>query len=416
MVNLIQFYKNLSKQKKQVVILYVTTMIGVVLGVLASIVNTRYLAPSAYGDVRYIQNIITFIASLLLFGYFLSGSRLLALSKDEDRSCSIRGLMVVILAIACLALALSMIICYFIHLDSKPYLAYLFLLSIPVCFFPLLLNYINTVFQGDNYIGRISLARLLPSMLYVILAYLIYSNYKATSEIMILLQWGLYTIILLTIILSARLSFKNLGGIIKEVNLENKSYGFQLYIGSLVMVATNYIAGITLGMFNQDNTEVGFYTLALTVTSPLATLPAIIGTTYFKQFATQPRIPSKVMKASILLTIASCLGFIVIIKPIVVFLYSEEYSTVGTYAIWLAAGFSIHGFGDMINRYLGSHGQGVSIRNSSIANGIFKIFGYTVLVFYFNTFGALLTNVICSFIYCLVLIYYYNMYTHKVQE
>ena len=49
-------------------------------------------------------------------------------------------------------------------------------------------------------------------------------------------------------------------------------------------------------MFNEDNTEVGFYTLALTVTTPLSTLPAIIGTTYFKQFATQPRIPSKVLK------------------------------------------------------------------------------------------------------------------------
>lgn len=50
--------------------------------------------------------------------------------------------------------------------------------------------------------------------------------------------------------------------------------------------------------------------------------------------------------------------------------------------IWLSVGFSIHGFGDMINRYLGSHGQGVSIRNSSISNGVFKLFGYTVLVYF----------------------------------
>ena len=49
------------------------------------------------------------------------------------------------------------------------------------------------------------------------------------------------------------------------------------------MVASNYLAGITLGVFNEDNTEVGFYTLALTVTTPLSTLPAIIGTTYSLQ-------------------------------------------------------------------------------------------------------------------------------------
>ena len=189
-----------------------------------------------------------------------------------------------------------------------------------------------------------------------------------------------------------------------------KDYGIQLYWGSLVMVATNYLAGISLGIFNEDNTEVGFYTLAMTVTSPLTTLPAIIGTTYFKQFATQDKIPDKVMKFTILITVISCLCFIILIKPIVTFLYSEEYEKVGTYAIWLSVGYGIHGIGDMINRYLGSHGQGKSIRNSSIANGIFKIFGYTVLVYLWNTEGALLTNVLCSFIYTIMLFYYYRIF------
>ncbi len=65
---------------------------------------------------------------------------------------------------------------------------------------------------------------------------------------------------------------------------------------------------------------------------------------------------------------------------------------------------------DMINRYLGSHGQGKAIRNSSIANGVFKIFGYTTFVYLFNTEGALLTNVLCSIIYCTTLIYYYQKF------
>ena len=395
-----------SKQKQQVVLLYFTTMVGVALGVLASVINTRFLSPADYGDVRYVQNIINFIASLLLFGYFLSGSRMLALSKDEYRSRTIRGLMLIILIIAC----------YAIHVNTNEHLSWLFIASLPVCFFPLLLNYINTVFQGDNYIGRISIARLLPSLIYVCLAYLIYSKYGASSEKMILLQWGVYTVILFAIIFSAQFNIDNAKIIFHEVNKENKQYGFQLYIGSLVMVATNYIAGITLGMFNQDNSEVGFYTLALTVTSPLATLPAIIGTTYFKQFASQPKIPNKVMKASILLTAGSCLLFILLIKPIVVFLYSEDYATVGTYAIWLSVGFCIHGFGDMINRYLGSHGQGISIRNSSVSNGVFKLFGYTALVYLWNTNGALLTNILCSFIYCFVLLIYYYKFIKQRHE
>ena len=55
-------FKSQSKQKQQVVLLYFTTMVGVVLGVLASVINTRFLSPSDYGDVRYVQNIINFIS------------------------------------------------------------------------------------------------------------------------------------------------------------------------------------------------------------------------------------------------------------------------------------------------------------------------------------------------------------------
>ena len=73
----------------------------------------------------------------------------------------------------------------------------------------------------------------------------------------------------------------------------------------------------------------------------------------------------------------------------------------------MALGFSIHGIGDMINRYLGSHGQGKSIRNSSVINGLFKVFGFTVLVYLLNTKGAIITNIVCSILYCGILLMYY---------
>lgn len=399
----------ISKNKTQVIILYACTLFGILFGVLSSIVNTRFLDPADYGDVRYVQNIINFIASLLLFGYFLSGSRLLALSHDEQYSQRIRGAMCVILVVSSLVLVFSCVGCIIGHIN-KPNIANLFLISLPVCFYPLLLNYVNTTAQGDNHIGRLSIARLVPSFVYVPIGYFFYKHYGATAELMIILQWGIYTIILFFVIISTKPKFKELKPVFKDLIAENRSYGMQLYIGSLVMCATNYIAGITIGLFNPDNTEVGFYTLALTVTSPLATLPAIIGTTYFKQFALQNKIPSNVMRYTIGITIISCLGFIAIIRPLVTLLYSESYSPVGMYAMVLAIGFSVHGVGDMINRYLGSHGQGKSIKNASIANGVFKVFGYTVLVYFFSTFGALVTTIACDFIYTIVLCVYYKKF------
>jgi O-antigen/teichoic acid export membrane protein len=400
----------ITQQKKQVVMLYASTLTGVFLGVLSSIVNTRFLDPADYGDVRYVQNIINFVTTFLLFGYFLSGARLMALSDDRDYVGRVKGMMIIILAGACLVLCLAMPISSFLHSD-KPQVAWLLLLSMPVCFSPLFHNYIDQTAQGDNQIGLLSLARLLPFLVYVPIGYLVYSTYGATSDRMVLLQWGIYSVVYLIIIIATKPLFHHLKPIWKSLNEENKRYGIQLYIGSLVMVSTNYLAGISLGYFNEDNSEVGFYTLALTVTTPLAALPAIVGTTYFKKFATQPSIPRKVIMATVGLTIATCIIFILLIHPVVEFLYTDRYAIVGTYASILSIGFCIHGLGDMFNRYLCSHGQGVSVRNASIANGVFKLLGYTFLVWLFNTNGAIATTIICDIIYFGCLIYSYIRFT-----
>lgn len=401
------FWGSISKQKKQVAILYFCTLWGVAAGVIASVINTHFLDPKDYGDVRYVQNIINLVSSLVLFGYFLSGSRLLALSNNIERTRRIKGTMVIILSIAVAVVMTSCLVCYFISTE-KQNVPFLFLVSIPVCGNILFTNYINTTAQGDNQIDRIAWIRIVPSLLYLPLAYWIYSMWGATSVRMILLQWGVSSIIGLCVIVSTKPLFRNLQPIWNELKEENKIYGIQLYIGSLVMVATNYLAGISISAFNSDNSQVGFYTLALTVVGPLQQLPSIIGTTYFKRFASEPRIPVKVMRYTILISAISCILFILFIKPVVMFLYSSKYEVVGGYAIWLAVGFTVHGIGDMINRYLGSHGKGKEIRNASIANGIFKIFGYTLFVYLFNTPGALATTILCDFIYALVIIYYYK--------
>jgi O-antigen/teichoic acid export membrane protein len=232
---------------------------------------------------------------------------------------------------------------------------------------------------------------------------------------MILLQMGLSTIIIAIIILSVHPSFRNLKPIFKDLNEENKRYGFQLYLGSLFMVTTGYIAGMTLSFFNSDNVQVGFYTLSTTVTAPLALLPSIIGTTYFKQFAGESKIPPRLMKASLLITILTCFVFILIIRWLIVFFYTERYAPVGIYASVLAIGTSIHGFGDMINRFLGSHGQGKQIRNASIANGAFMVFGNCVLVYFFNIWGAIATTITCDLIYASLIMYYYKSFVKNAE-
>lgn len=405
----------ITSQKKQVLILYGSTLFGLFLGVISSVINTRALEPSLYGDVRYVQNIIQFVSSLLLVGFFTSGSRLLALSPSEDYSRQIRGAMCAILAITMCILSLVMFVLFgFSFINNDGILTWLYLSSVFVGGNVLLLNYINTTAQGDNHIIRISAARLLPTLAYIILATVVYHFYHATPLLMLSLYNGLAVLVYLCIIYSTRPSFSNLKESFRLLNEENKKYGFDVYLGSIANVSTSYISGITLGQFCVDNTNVGFYTLALTLSTPLALLPSIIGTTYFKRFATQDKIERKVLMISFAITIASLLAFICFVGIIVDILYNEEYRSVSLYASLLAFGTSLQGLGDMFNRFLGAHGKGKYLRNGAFTCGAVIIIGSVVLVYFFQIYGAIATKILGSMTYLAMMVFYYIRFLSRI--
>ena len=247
----------ISEKKKQVLILYGSTIIGVFLGVISSVINTRCLPPDEFGDVRYVQNLIGFISSLLLFGYFTSGSRLLALSKSDDYSRKIRGAVIFVMVVTMLILSLSMFLFYIYSLmNGINNLSPLYLVSIFIGGNVILLNYVNTTSQGDNHIGRIAIARLLPTFCYIVAAFVLYNIFSATPLLMLSLYNGIAVMILGVIIYSTKPDFKDLRASLKTLNEENKRYGLQVYIGSLAGVSTSYIAGITLGSFCSTSFEV----------------------------------------------------------------------------------------------------------------------------------------------------------------
>ncbi len=404
----------ISKSKKQVGVLYVSTLLGVVIGMLVSILNTRNLAPSEYGDVRYVNNIIQMLSGIFLFGYFVTGSRLLAIAKSEEEAAQIKGGLVTILGMTIALMMVCMVACGLIHhyVLHRDY-AWLFYSVIPVCGSVLLLNYINTSAQGDNSIYSIAAARLLPSTIYLGIAYWVYYQFGASNWLMLVLQNGIAIIILSVIIWYNKPSFKNLKQTFKALQQENKSYGLQVYYGSLANVSVQYIAGITLGMFALDNTNVGFYSLALTVTGPLAMLPSIIGTTYFKRFAHENCISRRILISTFSMALLSIIGFVILIYPVVGFLYDERYSDVALYACILSIGFTFHGLGDVFNRFLGAHGQGKPLRNVAFISGVIALLGYTIGVYFGGIWGAIFTKIAASLAYFVFTMLFYLTFAKR---
>lgn len=399
----------ISKSKIQVVYLYISTLVGMMLGVLISIVNTRFLDPVSYGDVHYVQNLISFFSGIFLFGYFVSGCRLLAISKTKEESDQMKGAMLSILGLTIFGMMVIMLVSGIIHqyIMNKPYYS-LFYAVIPFCGGTLLLNYVNTSSQGDNSIGLIALARLLPSVLYLCAIYVIFNIFGASSMLALLLNTGITFVVLFILVLLNHPSFKNIQYNLKKLNEENKKYGFHVYLGSISNVSVQYLAGICLGLFAVDNSNVGFYSLALTATTPLMMLPNVIGTTYFKKFAVQSCIDKKILISTFLMSFFTLVFFIIFIHPVVDFLFTDDYGRVALYASFLALAATAHGLGDVFNRFIGAHGYGKWLRNGAFISGFVALLGYTGGVYFWGINGAIATRISFAFTYCIAMMFYYK--------
>lgn len=382
-----------------------------------SVLNTHALSPELYGDVRYVTNIINFFSGILLVGYFVSGSRLLAVSRTTEEAARIKGGILLILGIVATVMIIMILLCGLVHqfILHKDY-SYLFYCALPVCISPLLTNYINTTAQGDNSIGLISMGRLLPPLTYLIIAYFVYKYIPPSPKLMLWLHNGIALLILISLILSNNPSFKDLKHSINLLKEENRRYGLHVYFGSLANLSIPYIAGVTLGLFAANNSNVAFYTLALTISTPLMTAPSVIGTTYFKKFASQNKITKKVINATVGISAISLIGYVIIIFPLVRFLYDSSYQRVAIYGAFLAIAAVAQGLGDVFNRFLGAHGQGKQLRNGAWFSGGVSIIGYTIGVYFFEIEGAIITRILSSGVYMAAMIIYYLLFTRKITK
>jgi len=396
-----------DKRTKQLLSLYGASFISIILGIAVSVTTTRLLGKEEFGNFRYISNIFMFLSSLVYFGFFVTGGRVLATNKEENNAGEIKGALILLSICSFIVLLVSIIIAVVVHFYlGQNNIALSILIVSPLAIGYPLQNMLENVYQGENKIYSLSILRTLSQFLFLVISLIIFNTIKINGQHALMLQLSLNLIVLICLIYLIKPSFKRTKTYLIQLFHENKNYGFHVYIGSLLAVSTSYIAGITLGLFN-NTVQVGYFTLAVTISGPITLIPGIIGTTYFKDFSEMKRIPSKLMLNAIFFSSLVLVVFCLLSKYLVNFLYGKEYEAVVGIVIPLAIGALIHGFGDLFNRFWGAQGRGKILRNVAALVGLCVIFGNTVITYFFQINGAVITKVLGSIVYLSGMLYYY---------
>ena len=153
--------------------------------------------------------------------------------------------------------------------------------------------------------------------------------------------------------------------------------------------------------------RVGEYDVATKVIPSFRHLHIYGHTTIYKSHASENSIHKKVIMYSVGLTFLAWVFFCLLITPVVSFAYPASYGKVSLWASLLALGMAIHGLGDMFNRFLGAHAQGISLRNGAIISGVVLLSGNILLVWLWGLSGAVLTRILGSLASCGSMVYYY---------
>lgn len=393
--------------------LYGSSFIGIGLGFAISVFNTSVLGKEAFGDFKFIETVFRFLASLVSIGVFISITRMLAIAKNKIYKHNLIGFFVLSLAAAGLiGIILLIIFSYLEPIWFSNNLGFIFRKYAFLIFAILGSISLREILKGLNKIYTLSILNTIPAIAYLIIAYTYNLNNPLYLEDILLLFYGFQFLIIIIIIYKLKPKFNIKKSLVKDVIHENNINGRPIYYGSLAGVATAHIVGFSLSYY-IDNTQVGFFTLAMTICSPLIMIPSILGTVFFKKFANLDFIPKKVVVFSILATLFALVIFYLFIEKVFLLFYSDDFSPAIEISKLLILSFLLHGLGDLINRFLGAKGKGKLLRNSAFMVGIVNILGYTILVNYFGVTGAIITKILASGTYLFMMYYYYTKFTKK---
>lgn len=399
---------------KQTLLLYLSQILALILGIFTSVVNTRALGADGYGILSFFLTITSFTVLFFRFGFFSSSGLLIAQTKDEAKMRELIGASVVIgLLIGLFYSAFIFLLSFFVDELFRTDVGWIFRwAAFMLIAFPLTLL-IPQIGRGTNEIEKLSLYNIFSKVLYLLGALILLKAIQVKPFHFILLNVIATTVGVFIIISLFSPVFRNIWENLKIIWKKNKEYGFHLYLGQIANQSTYQLDRIFISYF-VNTTQLGFYTLAMAITMPMAGLSQALSVSLFRRFVEMERIPKKVIWYNFLWLASCVIGLAIFGRYIVILLFTEEFLPVVPLILPLALASFFQGMYQPYNMFLVSKERGKWLRNISFSQSLFNIGGNLVFVYFLGAWGAAIASAIAAFVAYLGHIYYYSRYTKVV--
>lgn len=413
-INMVKSLKNdlRGKTGKQTTMLYSSQIIAMVLFVIIGIINTRMLGPVDYGILAFFLAITSFTVLFFRFGLFSSIGLLLAQVKDKIKERELIGASIILAFFIGISYSIFiLILSFFIDNIFTTNIGWILritsfiLIGLP---FTLLVPQIG---KGTNKIWPIALFNIFPKTVYIIGILLLIQIIQVEVFYFILLHVASIGLGVIVVMNAFRPLFRNIRVNFDKIWAKNKEYGIHLYAGQIANQSTYHLDGVFITFF-RNTTQVGFYTLAMTITAPMVALSQALSTSMFKKFVNMNRIPKKIIYYNSLWLAFCVVGLILFGRFIVITLFTDDFLPAVPLIFPLAIAAFFQGMYQPYS-FLSAKGKGKWLRNVAYAEMTSNILGNIFLIYFYGAFGAAVSSAISKFLHWAILRHYYGRFIRE---
>ncbi|GAB6162902.1 hypothetical protein JCM12298_20620 [Desulfothermus naphthae] len=389
------------------------------LGVVINSLNARILGPKDYGILAFFGTVIGFSVLFFRFGFFSSIGLLLAHEKNKNnKERELIGASILIGLLVGISYSLFIFISsFFIDNIFRTNINHILRIFSPILVILPFQMLIPQIGRGTNKIYHLAWFNIIPKSLYIIgvisLLLLKLIRIKVSTLILINLMSTFVGVIIISC--SFKPLFSNLKENLKKIWQKNKEYGFHLYWGQIADQSTYKLDGIFISYF-VNTTQLGFYSLANALTSPLAMLSQSLSTSLFKDFASKNQIPKRIIQLNFLWLFVGAAGLVLFGRFIVVLLFTNKFLHVVSLILPLALASFFQGMYQPYNMFLDVKGKGTWLRNMSVIAAVINVVGNIILIPAFGTYGAAIASFASRATSYIVHLRYYYQFIQPNEE
>jgi len=383
-----------SKTSIQTLLLFGAQLFGMIVGFISNMLLAKEMGVQVFGIYSFSLAIIFFLAIFFEFGYFASASRLLATNHDKAKEKELVGAsFVIVFGISILFFITIFIVSQFVDSIFKDKVGETIRIASIVSWSFILPFFMDLILKGSNHIEYLAGFNFLWKLLFVVSLFSLYSQ-EALTPLNVLLCFSVTSIVsFFVFIVKLKPVFTNLKINVFKIHIENKVYGFHLYTGRVVDTASYQLDRLMIGFFIGAK-DVGLYSLANSMATPINTFSNSLSSSKFKSFSDGLEISKKILRVNFLWIIIAVLGANSLGYFILNFYLSQEYQDVQLLLLFMSFAIAFQAAYQPYNAWLGTNGFGKFLKKKAIYTAIANIVLNFLLIPFFGAIGAVMASML----------------------